>query len=204
MNSYSKTIVLNSPPGSGGIFCRELLNHNLEAELVWPKHNLLGFQKNDVNICVIRNPYDVLASGIEVGFKDLPKEIEEFFMGDVDLMISDQLPYHVGNYYRFLNFAKKVDYVTPISFEFLTEQPDKFLQHISQKFDIPFRKNLVTSEEVKAIISRHEDQSTRVPREKTDFRKKIDEVVKKYKPVENLYSEYILFKDTIQSTENML
>jgi hypothetical protein len=134
-----KTIVVNSPPGSGGIFCRELLRNNLAAEIVWPIHDLFKFQKNDINICVVRNPYDTLASGIEVGFKEVPEMIQNFYMNNVDLMIQDQLPLHLSNYYRFMDRAKNFDYITPVSFKFLTEQPDKFLNYISTKFEIDFK-----------------------------------------------------------------
>lgn len=203
MNFYTKTVVVNSPPGSGGIFCRELIRNNLAAGMVWPVHDLFGFQKDDINICVIRNPYDSLASGIEVGFKEVPEMIQDFYNNDVDLMLKDQLPMHLSNYYRFMDRAKYFDYITPISFEFLTGKPEKFLQHISDKFDIPFKAN-ISAEEVKAQIANEKNSSTRVPRDKTEFRKKIDELVKKYEPVKHAYAEYLLFKDTIQSTENMI
>jgi hypothetical protein len=203
MGHYTKTIVVNSPPGSGGIFCRELLRNNLAAEIVWPLHDLFKFQKNDINICVVRNPYDTLASGIEVGFKEVPEMIQSFYMNNVDLMIQDQLPLHLSNYYRFMDRAKTFDYITPVSFKFLTEQPDKFLNYISTKFEIDFKGN-VSAEDVKLQIAREENHSTRVPREKTEFRKRVDEFVKNYEPVKHAHKEYLLFRDTIQSTENML
>jgi hypothetical protein len=201
---YAKTIVVNSPPGSGGIFCRELLRNNLAAELVWPLHEITGFQKDDINICVIRNPYDVLASGIEAGFLEIPERIREFYNDNVDLMISDQLPLHLSTYYRFLNLAQKVDYITPVTFKFLTEQPEKFLKLISDKFEIDFLDKRVSAEDTKSLIKSHSGHSTRAPREKTEFREKLDHIVKNYEPLKHAHQEYLLFKDTIQSTENML
>jgi hypothetical protein len=173
MDSYTKIIVINSPPGSGGIFCRELLRNNLAAHTVWPLHNLFGFQKDDINICVIRNPYDTLSSGIEAGFLEIPQHIRDFYMDDTDLMISDQLPLHLSNYYRFMNLAQKLDYITPVSFKFLTEDPDGFLHYISKKFKINFLENGLSPEEVKTQILNNQTQSTRVPRDKTELRKKI-------------------------------
>ena len=41
-------------------------------------------------------------------------------------------------------------------------------------------------------------------RQKTEFRKRVDEFVKNYEPVKHAHKEYLLFRDTIQSTENML
>lgn len=201
---YNKTIVVNSPPGSGGIFCRELLRNNLAAELVWPIHEITGFQKDDINICVIRNPYDVLASGIEAGFLEVPQGIKDFFMNDIDLMISDQLPLHLSTYYRFLNLSKKLDYITPVSFKFLTEDPDKFLAYIANKFEIDFLDKSVSAEETQSLIKSDSRHSTRAPREKTELRKKIDEVVKNYEPVKHALQEYLILKDILQSTENML
>jgi hypothetical protein len=206
MDSYTKTIVINSPPGSGGIFCRELIRRNIKAEIVWPRHDLFGFQRDNINICVIRNPYDVLASGIEVGFRDVPKDIRDFYLDDEDLMISDQLPLHLSVYYRFLNLAKKLDYITPVSFKFLTEDPDKFLEYIAAKFDLEFKddSDRVSAEDIKSHIKNEIKHSTRAPREKTEFRKKIDDIVKNYEPIKHAHQEYLLFKDVLQSTENML
>ena len=201
---YSKTVVVNSPPGSGGIFCRELIRNNLAAQVVWPIHEITGFQKDAVNICVIRNPYDVLASGIEAGFLDVPKEIQEFYMNDVDLMISDQLPLHLSTYYRFLNLAQRLDYITPVSFKFLTAEPEKFLRHISDKFEIEFLDKSVSAEETQSLIKSDSRHSTRAPREKTELRIKLDEIVKNYEPIKHAHKEYLALKDILQSTENML
>ena len=211
MDSYTKTIVINSPPGSGGIFCRELIRRNIKAEIVWARHDLFKFQRDDINICIIRDPYDVLASGIEVGFRDIPKDIRDFYLDDEDLMISDQLPLHLSVYYRFLNLAKKLDYITPVSFKFLTEDPDKFLEYIASKFDLEFKDtgpnhdlNRVSAEDIKKHIRNEVAHATRAPREKTEFRKKIDDIVKNYEPVKHAYKEYLLMTDLLQSTESML
>jgi hypothetical protein len=204
MSYYTKTIVVNSPPGSGGIFCRELIRNNLAADIVWPLHDLYGFQKDDVNVCVIRDPYDSLASAIEVGFFDVTDYIKDFYNNDIDLMINDQLMWHLSNYMRFLNLSEKFIYITPVTFDFLTNRPDAFLKYISNKFEIDFLEKSVSAEETKTLIKSDSRHSTRAPREKTDLRKKIDDIVRDYEPVKYAYQEYIRLVDTIQSTENML
>jgi len=204
MNKYPKTIVVNSPPGSGGIFCRELIRNNLKAEIVWPWHDLNGFQQDDINICIIRNPYDVLASGIEVGFTSIPDEIRDFHNNDEDAMLSDQVVWHLYHYHKFLKLAQTEEYITPVSFQFLTEEPEKFLSFISNKFDVDFKESRMSAEEVKNKIKEEVEHMTRAPREKTDFRKKIDEIVKNHDPVKHAYEKYLLLTDILQSTENML
>ena len=186
------------------MFCRELIRNNLAVEVVWPIHDLFGFQKDDINICVIRDPYHSLASGIEVGFSEVPESIKEFYMNDIDLMIKDQLPMHLSNYYRFMNRAKDFEYIHPVTFEFLTGEPEKFLADISSKFRIEFSNKRISAEETKSLIKSDSRHSTRAPREKTEFREKLDRIVKNYEPLKHAHQEYLLFKYTIQSTENML
>jgi hypothetical protein len=204
MSPYDKTIVVNSPRGSGGIFCRELMRNNFEAQIVWPRHHLEKFQKDDINICVVRNPYDVLASGFEADYYFMPEQYKDFYMNDFDFIINCQMPRLLSDYYRFMVACKKLDYVTPISFEFLTEQSDKFLNHMSKKFDITFKPNYKTAETIKDQIANQSEISTRVPREKTELRKKVDEYVNNYEPLNHAYKEYLVYRDAIQSTENML
>lgn len=191
MDSYSKTIVINSPAGSGGIFCRELIRGNIESEIVWPRHRAMGFQKDDINICLIRDPYDVIASAVEVGFEEVPEEVKDFYNNDEDTMIYDQMIWHLMKYFRFLNLAQRMDYITPVSFKFLTEEPDKFLESIAEKFELNFKANRLSVEDVKTNIRNEKEHMTRVPRDKTDFRKKIDEVVRNYEPIKLAHEEYV-------------
>lgn len=204
MTDTSKVVVVNSPPGSGGIFCRELIRNNFDVRIVWPLHYVEKFQKNDINICVVRNPYDAISSSFEVGYQFMPEEYKEFYMDDIDFTLSLVVPRHLSDYYRFMAASKRLDYVTPVSFEFLTEQPDKFLSHISKKFDLAFKPQYKNADIVKSLIANTPETSTRVPREKTEFRKKIEEHVNNYEPIKHAYQEYLLYKEDIQSTENML
>lgn len=197
-------IVVNSPTGSGNVFCQNLLLRNLDLELKWINHNILGFEKYANNLFILRNPYDVIASGIEIRFEDGSEDYESGFMDDIDFRIKDKMILHVANYQRFINMAQHYDYITTVSFEFLTKQPDKFLNFVSDKFDIPFAEKRHTAEDVIWQIANNKEIATRVPREKTELRKKIDLAVHNYEPLKHTYEEYILFRDTIQSTENML
>jgi hypothetical protein len=151
-----------------------------------------------VNICVIRSPYDSLASAIEVGFFDVTDYIKDFYGNDIDLMIQDQLMWHLSNYMRFLNLAEKFDHIDTVSFKFLTEEPDQFLNSVSEKFEIDFLKNRVSAEETKSLIKSDSRHSTRAPREKTELRTRIDKIVKNYEPVHYAHKEYLIFKNTIR------
>lgn len=198
-----KRIVVNSPPGSGNVFCQHLIQQNLVAEIKWVNHDILGFEReaDSINIFILRSPYEVVASGIEIRFNDASEDHQSGFSDDVDFRIKDKIILHLGNYHRFINMARHYDSVTPVSFELLTKDPDGFLEYISKKFDIPFKKDRRSAEQIKEDIKGVKDVSTRVPREKSDFRKKIDLAVKKYEPLKHAYGEYILLRDEIQKDE---
>jgi hypothetical protein len=129
---------------------------------------------------LLRNPYDVIASGIEIRFLDTANEKNQSrFFDDVDFRIQDKIIRHLSEYNRFMNLAKRYDNeITTISFEFLTKTPDKCLEYVSKKFDIPFNETRWSDERIKEDIKNSEHAPTRVPREKSEFRKKIDLAVK--------------------------
>lgn len=202
-------VIINSPPGSGGIFARELIRNNLKAEMIWPLHKLDGFEKDSVNICIIRNPYECLASGLEAGFKDKDSRNQEeldWYARDPYNATLTVLPFTLKIYNEFLDACENLEYVTPISFEFLTQHPEKFLKYVSEKFNIDFRADSERSsaEETKIQIASHETHGARVPRETTEMRKIMDPVVSEYPEVKDAYDRYLILKNTIQSTENML
>ena len=204
-----KPVIVNSPPGSGGIFARELIRNNLKTEMIWPLHQLDGFKKDTANICMIRNPYDCLASGLEAGFidKDLRTQEElDWYISDTYNAALKVLPLTLEIYHKFLDACRDLEYVTPISFEFLIEHPEKFLKYISKKFEIDFvpESQRVSAEDTKLLIASNESHKTRVPRNTTEMRKIIDSVVREDLAVQRVYERYLVLKNTIQLTENML
>jgi len=203
------TVIINSPPGSGGIFARELIRNNLKAEMIWPLHQLDGFKNDTVNICMLRNPYDCLASGLEAGFidKDLRTQEElDWYISDTHNAALTVLPYTLEIYHKFLDACRDLEYVTPITFEFLIDYPEKFLKYISEKFEIDFvpESQRMSAEDTKLLIASNESHETRVPRNTTEMRKIIDSVVREDIAVQRAYERYLVLKDSIQSTENML
>jgi hypothetical protein len=207
--SFDKTIVNCSPPGSGGIFARELIKNNLKVKLIWARHALNELNPEGINICIIRDPYDCLASGIEVGFIDKNHRSQEqinYYASNTFESTLKVLPRHLQNYYEFLDACTNLKYVTTISFELLKNDPEKFLKYISEKFEIGFKdsKNRVSAENTKIQIANDPNHGTRVPRDTTRLRKDIDVVVRGYGPIEHAYKKYIILRDNIQLTENML
>jgi hypothetical protein len=202
-------VIINSPPGSGGIFARELIRNNLKAEVIWPLHQLDGFKEDSINICIIRNPYECLASGLEAGFRDKDSRTQEeldWYDRDPYNATLTVLPFTLKIYNDFLDACENLEYVTAISFEFLTENPEKFLKYISEKFKIDFRpeQERVSAEDTKLMIASNESHGTRVPRETTEMRKIMDPVVSEYSEVKDAYDRHLILKNTIQLTENML
>ena len=200
-------LAINAPPGSGNVFCQHLFKKNLNAQIKWLNHESLGFdnRENAHNIFLLRNPYDVIASGIEIRFLDTVNEEQSRFFDDVDFRIQDKIIRHLSEYNRFMNLAKRYDNeITTISFEFLTKTPDKCLEYVSKKFDIPFNEERWSDERIKEDIKNSEHVPTRVPREKSEFRKKIDLAVKENGLLQYTYEQYVLFRDQVQLTENMV
>jgi hypothetical protein len=207
MDSYTKTISINSPAGSGNVFCQYLFERNLDTKIKWSHHNVLAFEQREGthNIFLLRDPYDAVASGVEITILDTFNEKNQsVFFDDLDFKIKDKTIIQLAEYHRFMNIAERYDNViTTITFDFLTSTPDKCLEYVSKKFDIPFRKQGLSAERIKGEIKSIEDISTRVPREKSDLRKKIDLAVRDHIPLEYAYKQYILFRDNIQLTENI-
>jgi hypothetical protein len=202
MNDAYKTITVVSSAGSGNVFCQHLISNNLEANIRWVSHNLEKVDKNGINIVFIRNPYDNIASALEITLFEISEEQKEFFINSparINRRIADTLE----EYKKYINYSRHFDYITPITFELLTEDPDKFLKYISEKFEIPYKETRLSAEEVKTKINKMGAPNNRIPREKSDFRKVIDEYVSNNQLVANVYKEYVEYKDIVQSTENI-
>lgn len=201
-NRYSKTITIVSSTGSGNIFAQELISKNLKANVRWVYHDLEQADKNGINLVFIRNPYDNIASASEIQF-DIYTEKEKSSFIDRFEVIDNKIESILIDYQKYTKYSKECDYITPVTFELLTESPDKFLEHISKKFDIAYREIRVGGEEVKATITAGDKFNNRVPRPKTPLRKQIDLRVLQNKLIAEEYIRYLEYKAILQSTERL-
>ena len=118
-------------------------------------------------------------------------------MGDLDFYLTDSIVQQLNTYDIFLNASKSNDYITPIGFRMLTEKPELLLDNLSKKFDLPFKENKVSSEDVKLQMKSIESIGSRLPRDTSSFRKQIDFAVNAYKPIMNCYDNYIKYKSSL-------
>ena len=192
-----KEITINSPAGSGNTFFMELMDKNIYFRLRWVNHDPDLFDKNGINLYILRNPFDAIASGIEVNFRDFSEDEQDDYMKNLDFYLKDSVKYQLNTYNKFLNNAKINDYITPIGFRMLTERPDLLLDRLSKKFDLPFKENRVGPEDVKLKMNSVKNLKDRLPRDTSYLRKKIDLAVNAHDPVKDCYNNYIEYKSSI-------
>ena len=97
----NKQVIVNSPAGSGNIFCMYMLRKYLEVDTVGKNHNPYAFEKSKLNLFLLRNPYDCIASGIEIfmldqnldGQTDILKLIDGNFNHYVSFMAESKRDY---------------------------------------------------------------------------------------------------------------
>ena len=193
-------IFVTAPAGSGMTFCTKLLNMTI-AECGGSKgHERFGLEEKVNQIAILRNPYDSIASGAE---RFLKTSNHKTFIEDgsllTDISDTEQLILNIrGEEQRYREFFENfndMDHVLLVSFEFLTKEPIKFIEKVSSRFNvIPRNLNSIKSEDVFNAMA-DEDRSNRVPREKNNSRKIIEDLVHDLYKKENwetwkIYSEH--------------
>lgn len=203
-----KKIVINGPTGCGNVFLQHLINSNMVAQVIWKNHDILGFDSEEINLFPLRDPYQSIPSGIEVRLGNLPPWEQSDFDADFQFSMKEKLIRHMATYLQFLNRVDYYDYITPVAFDFFTQEPEKFLMYLHKNFDIPFKdeKRRISGEDLKKRIaeSGNTEINNRVPREKTLDRKKIDMIVHNYEPIGYLHKEYSKRRESLRLGENML
>lgn len=189
-------VTINSPPGSGNMFCQYLMTENLNFKLRWPNHDANLFDKDGLNLCILRNPYQTVASGIEIELVSMKKQHQDIALNNIDFFINKNMDDHIDRYNKFLYNSQNFDYVNSVDFEFLIKEPDQFLKNVSKKFDIHFRKDRLSVKEVKDMMKNDVGLASRLPREVSELRKKIDEAVNKSVKLNACYNKYIEYKNS--------
>lgn len=203
-----KKIVINAPTGCGNVFLQHLINFNMVAQVVWKNHDILGFDSEEINLFPLRDPYQAIPSGIEVRLGNLPPWEKSDFDIDFEFSMKEKIIRHMATYLQFLNRVDYYDYITPVAFDFFTQEPEKFLMYLHKNFDIPFKdeEKRISGKDLKKRIAESDNTEInhRVPREKTLDRKKIDMIVHNYEPMEYLHKQYSQRRESLRLGENML
>jgi hypothetical protein len=172
-----------SPAGSGMNFAQDLLNLSFDKATF----ATVGHERKDMEdtpekqIAILRNPYDAVASGAErwmkssnhKDFVDSEDLIEE---SDID-GIKAFIGHESKRYYDFFNNIEALDKVKVVSFEFLTQHRDEFLDFVQKYYNLEkFTINKSSDEDVFDKIKLRNNVN-RVPREKAAARKIIDDLM---------------------------
>lgn len=176
-------ITVICPAGSGMNFAVEALNIAFNARVNGGKHIRSDIDENLKQIAILRNPYDAVASGAErwintSGHKDFDgKEAELIDIKDTQAVVLT-IDSHSREYANFFRDIETLENIKLFSFEFVTQNHNQFIKEVAEYFG-----NTIVVEEVliKDIFHKIDltNNSNRRPRETTEARKVIDELIQK-------------------------
>jgi len=147
-------------PRSGTAFIRHSLELAFEYEIVGGMHKIATFSKEQNVITAIRNPKDCIPSWIE--FRKLSKEL---------------LPDYLDWYIRFLQGTLlSINKIYVVTFEKLTSAIELVMQEYANKFNLKAPKK-ITNNQIKQSMQL--EYSEHLPRNKSNYRIELDELILK-------------------------
>jgi hypothetical protein len=194
-----------SPPGSGNTFAIFLLNQTLKCQIDGVSHKWKDLDKDGNRIFLLRNPYDCIASATERHLDTVNHDS----MGDRKISIKNiddvvnEINLYTHKYYEFLKRARNKKILFSSTFEFLSLNPIGFVKKVSNFFDIEIDHSNLNSNLSAEVFEgiKKSKLANRSPRDKTESRNKIDELVRNNVDINLFYKEYIQYRDILQSTE---
>jgi hypothetical protein len=196
----SKKILVNASPGSGNTFCKTLIAENLGVTVIWQNHEIGAFREWPDAVFILRDPYDSIASAVEIIIHNLSDKEFEYYQAHKESRQNHKIIENIKNYELMLNALKEFPLVKVVTFEFLTNQPEEFLNSIAKRFNLEFLQERRPPYE---LLNRMKNANMpRAPRGKTAERKEIDRMVRNNEHMPQLYEKYLKLKEIIQLTEN--
>lgn len=176
-------IIVISPAGSGMNFAVEALNIAFKERAVGGKHIRSEIDENAKQIAILRNPYDAVASGAErwintSDHKDFDnKKAELIDINDTQAVVLT-IDSHSREYINFFKDIELIDNIKLFSFEFVTQNHNQFIKEVAEYFGI---NPIVEEVLIKDIFSKIDlnNNRNRRPRETTEARKVIDNLIQK-------------------------
>jgi|694.fasta_scaffold00118_83 hypothetical protein len=176
-------IVVVSPAGSGMNFAVEALNIAFKERAIGGKHIRSEIDESAKQIAIIRNPYDAIASGAErwintSGHRDFDnKKAELLDIKDTQAVVLT-IDSHSREYINFFKDIEAIDNIKLFSFEFVTQNHNQFIKEVAEYFGISPIVEEVLIKDIFYQIDLKNNRNRR-PRETTEARKIIDDLVKK-------------------------
>lgn len=181
------TILLSSPCGSGQTFAIELLKSNFDILCMSSGHEKKDLLNDALQVVILRNPYDAIASGAE---RYMNTSNHKGLLEEEKLNISDieGIKYQIsrGEEERYFEFFKDIENFKNIkifSFELITENSKKFIDEVGKFFK---HTPLHNEKEENNIFKKLAESgyANRIPREKSDSRIVIDNLILEMYPKE--------------------
>lgn len=204
-----------SPPGSGNTFAENLIEEYVEgARYESTHHNYNLYNKNAYDISIIRNPYEAIASSVELELNkglstDDEKENARFMNEikyDTDRVLNPMFEKGMLDYTDFLNQLSKHKNVFVATFESLTKTPEKFLNQICKKFNVSLSTNDLSKIQENIISKMNNNFQTkkRTPKDATPLRDLINKKIFLYQPIKDnmVYEKYLDYKKEIEEKNN--
>ena len=166
-------------PRSGTAFIKHSLELAFDYEIVGGMHKIATFSKEQNVITSIRNPKDCIPSWIE--FRKLSKEL---------------LPDYLDWYIRFLQgTVLNINKIYVVTFEKLTSTIELVMKEYANRFNLKSPKS-ITNDQVKQSMQL--EYSEHLPRNKSNYRIELDELILKEPRFFEALNIYELVKSKIQ------
>jgi hypothetical protein len=180
-----------SPAGSGSTFAHQMIEEYTNCKHVNSHHDYNFFDTKMFNIALLRNPYDSIASSIELEIKKIDENQVKYNLKKV---LSTLIDNNIKDYEQFLNKLneEKNSYVMSYSFDSLIKNPEDFLIKFSNRFNVDlknFNKELI-SKNILEKMKKDEIQRVRVPRETSEIRSIINKAVLDSESMKDLFAKY--------------
>jgi hypothetical protein len=173
-------VFITSPAGSGTNFALALIHETYDITCVSRGHMRKELEDGVHQISVLRNPYDCIASGAErwiVGSGHLDFiDSEDLTTIDKIDEVKERIRWEEKRYREFFKDIESLDYVKLVSFELLTQNPDKFLDTVKEFFNIDKVRKSPSDEEILQEAS-SKGRGNRIPRVESEDRKIINDLM---------------------------
>lgn len=183
-----KNVLITSPAGSGSTFAVDLIQSNFGVIVNSIGHDLEIFESGDPQLCIIRNPYDAVASGTErwidtAGHKPFEGNPHVVSISDID-GVKDCMHWEQKRYIDLLKNIESFENVKFVSFELLTENTSAFLKEVRSFFEIA--SPLTPSSAEKSIKNvADSENANRAPRNLSNERSVINNLLEELYPKED-------------------
>ena len=182
-----KDVLVTSPAGSGSTFAVDLIKSNFKINVDSIGHDLEIFESGAFQICIIRNPYDSVASGTErwvdtAGHKPFEGNPHVVSISDID-GVKDCMHWEQKRYIDLLKNIESFENVKFVSFELLTNNTSAFLEEVRSFFEI--ENTLVGSSAEQSIKNiADSENANRAPRDLSKERSVINGLLEELYPKE--------------------